>query len=69
MSETKKYTSPNGFTGVMYGVSSMLIYDKDGHEVFHTGFRSIHTEEELKKFVDGFPEWMENLRKLTREID
>ena len=61
MSNTIKYTSPNGYTGVMGGVSSMAVYDKDGKEAFHTGFRSLNTEEELKEFVDSFPEFMEML--------
>lgn len=61
MDKTIKYTSPNGYTGVMGGVASMAIFDKDGKEVFHTGFRNMNTEEELKEFVDGFPEFMEML--------
>jgi hypothetical protein len=58
-----KYTSENGYTGVMYGKSSFAIYDKDGKEVLHTGSRAFNTEEELKKQVDGFPEFLEMLKR------
>ena len=57
------YTSENGYTGVMYGKSSFAIYDKDGKEVLHTGSRAFNTEEELKKQVDGFPEFLEMLKR------
>lgn len=69
MDKTIKYTSPNGYTGVMGGVSSMAVYDKNGKEVFHTGFRNIDTEEELKKYVDGFPEFREMLFKLDDDME
>jgi hypothetical protein len=57
------YTSENGYTGVMYGKSSFAIYDKDGKEVLHTVSRAFNTEEELKKQVDGFPEFLEMLKR------
>lgn len=52
------YKSPNGYTGVIYGKSSLAIFNEQGHEVMHTGFRAIHTMEELKDNVDRFPEFM-----------
>ena len=52
-----KYTSDNGYTGVLYGKSSLAIYDKKGRERMHTGFRNINTFDELKECVDTFPEF------------
>lgn len=63
MSEVIDYTRENGYRGVMYGKSSMAIYDKNGVEKFHTGSRGINTLEELKEFVDGFEDFMVALMK------
>ena len=56
MNKIIDYTSPNGYRGVLYGKTSMAVYDKNGVEKYHTGSRGIDTLEELKKFVDGFEE-------------
>lgn len=60
--KTIKYTSKNGYTGVLYGRSSLAIYNKDGKEVMHTGFRKINTYEELVETVETFPEFLELLK-------
>lgn len=52
------YESENGYTGKLYGESSMSIFDADGSEVMHTGSRTPNTLEELKEVVDGFPAFM-----------
>lgn len=62
--ETVKYTSDNGYTGVMYGVSSFAIFDKDGNEVMHTGSRAFNTYDELVKQVNEYPEFIKILRKI-----
>lgn len=49
------YVSPNGFKGVLYGESSLSIYAADGHEILHTGSRSIDTYDELVDTVEQFP--------------
>lgn len=58
-----EYTSPKtGYRGVLYGKTSMSIYDKDGKEVMHTGFRSINTPYELKNYVENlFPKLLKIL--------
>ena len=61
MGETIKYTSKNGYTGVLYGKSSLSIYDFTGKEVLHTGFRKANTYEELVEVVETHPEFMEML--------
>ena len=70
MSKTIKYTSDNGYTGVLYGESSYAIFDADGNERMHTGSRNFNTYEELVEAVDGFPEFFEILTKIrTGELD
>lgn len=70
MSEVIKYKSDNGYSGALYGESSMSIYDPDGKEVFHTGFRrkEINSLEALKEHVDTFPELMELLSGKAKAI-
>jgi hypothetical protein len=69
MSDTIKYTSDNGYTGVLYGQSSLSIYNTDGTEIMHTGFRNINTYEELVRAVDEHPKFMEMLRKVAESED
>lgn len=57
MNKKIKYTSKNGYTGVMYGKSSLVILDENGKEVFHTGSRTCNTYEELIEQVDTFSEF------------
>ena len=63
-----KYTSENGYTGVLYGKSSFVIHDCDGKMVLHTGFRNIHTYAELVKQVEGYPKFREMLFKMKDEV-
>ena len=60
------YTSENGYTGVLYGQSSLKIYAPDGRLSFHTGFRSINTYEELKQAVDEHPDFIKKLHELCK---
>jgi len=69
MGEVIKYTSENGYTGVLYGRSSLSIYDPEGHECLHTGFRNINTYEELVETVNEQPEFMKALEKMRSEDD
>ena len=63
MKPTIKYTSPNGYTGILYGESSLAVFKPDGTESLHTGRRNIETYEELVKLVDDHP----NLLKILLE--
>ncbi len=65
MTDTIKYKSSNGYTGMLYGVSSFIIYDADDKECLHTGFRNINTYEELVKAVDNFPKFTEMLNRMS----
>lgn len=58
---TDRYTSDNGYTGILYGKSSYAILDKDRKTVFHTGFRTINTYDELVEQVDEFPQFIKLL--------
>lgn len=49
-----KVEHENGYTGTLYGRSSLSIY-KEGREVLHTGSRNISTEKELYELLDRFP--------------
>lgn len=66
MTRELKYTSENGFTGVLGGASSMCIYDKEGKEVMHSGFSNINTLEELKQLVDEWPEYIQKLQEIVK---
>ena len=65
---TIKYKSENGYEGMLYGESSMVIHDPEGNEVFHTGFRTINTEAELRGFVDDMPNKRKALLKLFKDL-
>lgn len=54
---------PNGFSGKLYGESSMSIFDRDGNEVLHTGFRNadINSEKALYEHLETFPEFLSML--------
>lgn len=58
--KTIKYHSENGYTGILYGKSSLAIL-KDNKEVMHTGFRSINTREELVELVENCPKFFKML--------
>lgn len=61
-----KVEHPNGYFGILYGKSSMMIYDRNGNEVIHTGFRNINTKEELYEHLGKIPELSrayENMRR------
>jgi hypothetical protein len=58
-----RYQSYNGYSGRLYGKSSMSIYNPEGDLVLHTGSRKPQTLEELKDAVDNFPTFFEMLRK------
>lgn len=68
-----KYTSSNGFTGILYGESSMSIGKElaDGtfHEYLHTGSRNGNSIEYLKEMVDGFPSFMEAMEELRTGLE
>lgn len=66
---TVKYKSDNGYSGFLYGDSSLIVYNPNGDQVLHTGHRGINTKEELQELVDTMPEFMKKLDMLTLRKD
>lgn len=62
-----KVEHPNGFLGILYGKSSMNIYDEDGHEILHTGSRNIDTEEQLYELLEGMQKFVEVMADIVLE--
>lgn len=65
--EAISYTSKNGYTGILYGKSSLSI-KKGDKEVMHTGFRNINTYEELVECVETYPEFTKKLADVWQDI-
>ena len=61
---TIRYDSDNGYTGFLYGESSMAIgrmFGDEFHPLFHTGSRAGEGYDYLKEHVDNFPEFLSKL--------
>lgn len=64
-----EYTHPNGYSARLYGKSSMCICF-EGKEVMHTGSRSVNTEAEVMKLLDGYPAFRKMLEsQLDKLLD
>lgn len=63
-----EYTSPNGYKGILYGKSSLVIIDPQGHESLHTGSRRINTLDELAQKVDDYPKFIESMHLANMAI-
>ena len=62
-----KVKHPNGYSGMLYGKRSMVIF-YNNEEVLHTGFRNINTKEELYDNLEKMPEFMKMLDDSIDEI-
>lgn len=62
-----KVEHPNGYAGVLYGRASMLIHDPQGHEVLHTGSRTINTSEALYNLLGNIPELIKTFSEAELE--
>ena len=65
MAERIEFTSENGYRGIMYGESGMVIFSPDGKLVLHTTERAVNTSSELKNILDTMPEFMKRLEQIT----
>ena len=61
-----RYQSENGYSGILYGKSSMAVFDPEGKEVMHTGFRTPNTYAELKEVVDEIPDLIAVLKEFSK---
>ena len=48
-----EYKNSFGWRGVLYGKSSMSIFDPSGREIIHTSCRRINTLKELIGLIEG----------------
>ena len=64
-----KVTHPNGYTGVLYGESSLSIFDLEGKECMHTGFRNANTEKELYELLEDYPDFINMLAEMVANDD
>lgn len=62
-----EYKSANGYSGVLFGKSSMIIRGPDGKEILHTGSRTPNTLIELMDIVDTMPEFMKIMEAMMEK--
>lgn len=62
----QSYQSDNGYSGKLYGRSSLTIWNSNGEECLHTASRRINTIEELKVLVDHFADFVEGSQSFER---
>jgi len=55
---------PNGYSGMMYGDSSLTVFDSHMREVLHTGSRNVKTAEELYNTLELMPGFMSLIEKI-----
>ena len=69
--DTIRVKHPNGYSGVLYGKKSMIIYRPDGTECLHTGFRNkdIKTETDLYEQLEDMPEFEDLLKAVIKETE
>ena len=69
--DTIRVEHPNGYSGVLYGKSSMIIYGPGGTECLHTGFRNkdIKTETDLYEQLEDMPEFEDLLKAVIKETE
>ena len=54
---SKEHRHKNGYIARLYGKSSLSVYF-NGKEVLHTGYRNVHTEDEVMELLEGMPKLM-----------
>ena len=69
MDNVRNYKHENGFSAKLYGKSSMSIYDAEGNEVMHTGFRKPNTEEEVMELLEEMPEFLRMILPIYNDDD
>lgn len=56
----------NGYTAKLYGKRSLVIFNPDGKEVLHTGFRNVSTKKETMKLLESMPDFMKALHEMGK---
>lgn len=55
--ENKWFDHENGYSAVLYGESSMCVYN-GRRKVLHTGSRNVNTEAEVMELLETMPEFL-----------
>lgn len=61
----KWYEHENGYSAVLYGESSMCVYN-GRRKVLHTGSRNVNTEAEVMKMLGEMPEFLQQIMGVKR---
>lgn len=56
-------THPNGYSAVLYGESSMCVYN-GRRKVLHTGSRNVNTEAEVMEMLGEMPEFLQKIMEV-----
>ena len=59
---SKEHRHKNGYIARLYGKSSLSVYF-NGKEVLHTGYRNVHTEDEVMEMLEDMPNFIEKIVK------
>lgn len=54
------YDHENGYSAVLYGESSMCVYD-GRRKVLHTSSRNVNTESEVMEMLEEMPEFLSDI--------
>lgn len=65
--KVKEYKHKNGYSARLYGKASLSVYF-EGKEVLHTGFRNIHTEDEVMEMLEDMPEFFNSIEKMAEDV-
>lgn len=60
---------PNGYSGMLFGESSLAVFDNRMHEILHTGDRNIETAEDLYDMLEDIPGFVEMMQKINFDAE
>lgn len=60
MKDFREYKHENGYVARLYGEDSINVYF-NGIEVMHTGYRNVHTEDEVMDLLSRMPEFFDGI--------
>lgn len=65
MNDSKWYDHENGYSAVLYGESSMCVYN-GRRKVLHTGSRNVNTKAEVMEMLAEMPEFFQKIWEVER---
>ena len=63
----EEYAHKNGYVARLYGKSSLCVYF-NGKKVLHTGFRNVHTEDEVMEMLEDMPKFFNSIEKMAEDV-